>query len=281
MKGTALSQGTTGTTNPSFRTRLNGPALVQVHGVGAGHNWKLDRSDPESFRKIARVLPEKVQRVWMPIPTNATGEIAPASMFDVEHAVNGITFLGKCEADGCFVPKGEAFCLTSADCPVVVAYDRQQTVLFALHAARDSLIDRRFMEHGIRGRKHPGILHALISEMQRYHVATSDVFLSVICGIRSGFTHPVDHETHGEYNRKLLRLCRLYEGAVDEKTGSIDMYALVRGIAVENLGIPGENVLFDNIDTATDQCEGEFLWASARRDPSQRNLVVVHHRSRS
>ena len=229
---------------------------------------------------ILAQLPKEVSRVWWPIPTQANARIAPAQDFKRELSHNGVVVMGGVLADGVEIPKNEVFAITSAGCGTIICHDRAQVHVICAHAARDSLFDRKEVGDGTKSRWHASIIHALLERMQHHGVQPHDVFIKIVCGTRTGFTHDPTHPTYGDFNKGLIAWCQAYDNAVrDTATGEIDLFAVIRAQAVQR-GVPTEQVLEDTIDTLNDtDRSGEYLWADARRDPTQRNLVLVHHRT--
>lgn len=260
-----------------------GPTRVAVHGTCNGVNWAVNRDEPESFYKIEDVVPTDVCSVRMPIPSNMNARMATSEEFESIFTSSRATFYGGVYADGCCLPHRCALGITSADCPTIVMYGGTRFVA-AAHAARDSLINREWLMHGYPGaRPAEGIIQNMLILARAAGIQPSDLSLGVFGGIREGFTHHPEHEIHGEYNRALIAYCRTFgmpsKSAVrDASCGEIDLYRLIRGIAVRE-GISSQNIFFDEIDTRNDVTPlGEPRWASHSRDPSgKRNLVLVSH----
>jgi copper oxidase (laccase) domain-containing protein len=217
----------------------------------------------------------------MPIPTRANAFIASPSIFTSEVMKDGITVMGKTYADGTFVPKGDAFAITSADCPTIVAWNSQKTHLAWAHAARDSLFDRASLVEGVSSREHFSVVHSLLDAFRGQGFLPEHVHVHVVCGIRTGFYHSRQNLMHGAYNKALLKMCEQYEGAImDDALDEIDLYAVIRGQAIER-HVPEANISVDSIDTFADtDGEGHHLWASARcpTRKNYRNLVLGYHR---
>ena len=58
--------------------------------------------------------------------------------------------------------------------------------------------------------------------------------------------------------------------------GTIDLKALIMA-QLDSAGVPIDQIAQDSYDTAVDRDDnGQFLFHSNRRDPTKRNLVVVH-----
>ena len=268
--------------------------MVQCLGIfdgisSGGCDWTIDRNHQNGLDKIVDAVRATFsstirgnKRVWMPIPTRANAQLAFPSTFEIETTgSDDVTILGKCFADGAIVPRGEIFGITSADCPTVIAWDRQRTHLWCFHAARDSLFDRKYILEGTKSREHCSVVAATVDAMQQQGVRSSDMYLHVCCGIRTGFLHPPSHVLYGTYNTALLEACEAYGAITDYATSEIDLFLVIRGQAVE-LGVPASNISVDCIDTFRDtDGKGHFLWASSRCEKRKhlRNLVLVYHRS--
>ena len=258
-----------------------GPARVQCLGIGDDHNWKIDRSNPSTFDPIVTLLKKGTKHLWMPRPTKANGRFVTPPEFGIECTRHGVAVMGACDADGAFVPKGDAFAITSADCPTVVLWDANSTHVCCLHAARESLLDRALVEHNVPSRDYFSVVHDALFALRGQGIQLHDVRMHVFCGVRKGFRHPRNHPTHGAYNKKLLAWCEEnYAGSVTgEHKDEIDLYAVACAQAVE-YGVPHTHVYFDTIDTFRDTTrDGLYQWASAL-DPTRRhkrNLVLVQH----
>jgi copper oxidase (laccase) domain-containing protein len=251
----------------------SGRGDIELFVFGRKDQIKINRSNPESFRPIVEKLPEYVNRVWAPSPAQSNAAIVAHSDYREIANLDTIPVMGKVSADGVCINRSEAFAITSADCPTIIAYGRSvddKPHLYAAHAGRDSLVDRTLLTKGSFGRKDFGIVFALIREMTARRVQKEDINIKVLCGIRSGFYHPPTHPTFGSYNKKLIDYCKKYPDAVrDEVSGEIDLYELIRGQAIAG-GILWKNISFDRNDTGSQ----EDL-ASYRRNKEERNLVLV------
>lgn len=264
--------------SPDCITYRFGPAIVAFHGIaGSVSNWKVDREDPESFEKIVNVLPRYVDSVRMPIPTDSNALIAHPDDFKRTFVVGeDVRISDGVKADGCIIPPYHSFGIVSADCATIVAHCNA-IFLIAAHAGRDSVIDRDAILGKPATRMRFGVVHAILSMARRAVIPKEVLHIGVFGGIRSRLYHDPDHEAHGAYNRALVRYCSDFEGAVlDEKRGEIDMYAVIRGIAI-SLGIPAENIAFDDVDTGKEELVGgKRRFASHRHGtPGTRNLTLV------
>ena len=270
-QSTALLQNTL-----TAQTTICGHAVVTCFGILGGTNWIVDRDRPETFDQVFDALPSKVKTIWMPVPSQSTGQIAERYSFYEEAAKGGVSLMGKVHADGVRLFTDEAFAITSADCPTVVMYNTSKTHTVCFHASRDSLFDKKYLLTGTRGRKNFSVLESALQVFTDHNIPLEDIRLHIFCGIRRGFIHPPNDPNHGDYNKNLLQCCHNYKAVLDEECGEIDLHTVIRAQAIIK-GIRAENVHFDDIDTHEDTLDGKFCWASARRDlPKKRNLVLVY-----
>lgn len=271
----------------TVRTDICGIATIHSYGILGRHsgdyNWKLDRTKPNGFDHITNMVPEHIMRLWMPIPTDQNAKILKREHFRNETISRGVTIKGGARCDGVFVPKGDMFAITSADCPTVVVVDRGRQHVLCLHAGADSLFDRAFFETGRSSRLHFSIIDAAIDAFRKMHIYPPELCFYIFCGIRRGFRYDPNHRIYGPYNRRVLDWCdHYYQNAViyDLYDDELDLYKVIRSQAIEH-GVPKNQIHFDGVDTYrdTDQ-KGRHLWASARRKTKevQRNLVLVLHR---
>jgi len=255
-----------------------GSATVAVHGIaGEVTNWKMDRDDPESFQHIADVTPDDIKTIRMPVPTKANAIIAEHTDFTrTIDAPRGVKVLDGIEADGCCIPPEHAFGIVSADCATIVVHNNAR-LLIAAHAGRDSVVDRDFVSGKPTQRHHFGVVHSAISMASQAGIPLGNLCLGVFGGIRTRLYHDPQHPVYGEFNRKLIAYCSDFPGAVlNDNTGEIDMYAVIRGIAIR-LGIPRGQIAFDDIDTgAGEMIDDKPRWASHRHGTKgTRNFMLV------
>lgn len=181
-------------------------------------------------------------------------------------------------ADGCDVPKGSAFWLSSADCPTLVVTDGEKVV--CAHCGYKSLVDQSALK-GTPARPHFSVVDAVLGQfIDKNRRVNLRAF--IILGIGP-------HFSEASVQEKAVLV--LYERGLSEKaiarfcsTGEkLNIVELVRCQCL-NRGIG--NVRVDGNDTFADKDErGKFLWWSHERamkkspaDKLKRNGVLVIHR---
>ncbi|PCH91480.1 hypothetical protein COB18_03880 [Candidatus Kaiserbacteria bacterium] len=257
-------------------TSLCGYAVVRCFGIAGGKNWSIDRNDPKTFNAIFDAAPAGVSRIWMPIPSHSNAEIAKRGTFSIEFERGGIPIMGKICGDGVQLFPGEAFAITSADCPTVVMYDRDKTQTVCFHASRESLIDKKYLLNQKPRRTPFSVVESALQVFTTNGIDCRDIRIHIFCGIRSGFIHPPNDPNHSKYNKALISWCKNYGAVLDAQLGEIDLYAVIRAQAIER-GVLDANIAYDGIDTHEATHDGKFCWASNRRDLIKtRNLVLVH-----
>jgi hypothetical protein len=110
-------------------------------------------------------------------------------------------------SDGISLKWGENFMMSGGGCPVIVLTGlnkKGEMICIAAHASRESLIDRKFLL-GEEPRTNESVVYALAKNAYLQGCLLSKTTLRIFFQIRSdGFAHELDHETHGEYNKKLV-----------------------------------------------------------------------------
>ncbi len=267
---------------------------IRVGIYGPSHGLYINRNDPHSFLPIlekAHKLNPNIKTLWAPSPVKSNAVVTRDGFKKIYQAKmprpNGTStwcnVFGGCYADGVLLQKNEAFCIMSADCPTVVAYGKTpKGELYAsvAHAGRDSVIHRDTLRKHDHFRQHFTVVSAILSPLLNLGVPYKNMYLHIYCGIRTGFTHPSNHNKYGDDNTRLLDYCAKLERdmrckgkiILNKKSGEIDMYALIYALA--SMSIPATNIRMDNIDTYT-----QTQWASTRRPESrascERNIVIV------
>lgn len=259
-----------------------GIGKVAAYPPTATCGWNLNRSDPETFLPHIKVAKEfGVKTLWMLIPSKFNARIAHESECGLEVEVGGIRVMGKIHADGILIPKGDAFGLTSADCPTVVIFDKKKDLMMAMHAGRDCLIDTSIAQGKGASRLHFSVIDSAMFELINKHECNpNDLYLETFFGIKpKDFPHSFHDENHGKRNRKLVMFLENEYGkeaapTLDDKNGQgfIDLFAIIKSQA-SKYSIPLPNITCDNINTASR--EG---FASTRGGDKTRNFVIVKHR---
>ena len=190
------------------------------------------------------------------------------------------------DADGCDIPSGCAFWLSSADCSCIVARAKSGFTI-AAHAGRDSLVDRKCLETDTPSRRHASVVDAIMARFKENGDLTADLKFFLTCGIRAdAFRHRSDHPRFGQSNRKLIEHLRLLDPMCvlgDPCEGRISLNAVVIA-QLGRHGVSMSQITDDNIDTFADKgLGGEYTWWSNARattleEKAKRNGVMVINR---
>lgn len=189
--------------------------------------------------------------------------------------------------DGFEIHRGDAGIIAPADCAVIVVTTPSGRVLM-LHAGRDSLVDRAFLNTGIRAKPHESIIFAAWDELCR--VDKEDARLSnwhILPSISAGehFKHDWDDPKWGASNQRLVNYITRYKHDVvgrPKKLGVIDVAALIAAQLTEFCGLSQDQITSDGRCTYKEVAvDSSPIWHSNARaihtgsDPKARNLVVV------
>lgn len=285
------------------------PVEVRLFGRNGGNtDWNISALGntlpapgspmPEIYDKVASVAYDaKVYLIFAPRPTEFNARVVNSTYLNVAHAPDhdlhvedelfpwrgSVGILRGQNADGCDVPQGTAFWLSSADCPAIIAWDPNGRLVCA-HAGLNSLIDRELAINGKKSRPHNSVVDAIIEELSCSYPARLKV--AIYCGISAEhFEHPWGHPQYGPEN---MGICKcLLVGNPDavihpHSAGKIDLAAVIKHQFMRH-GVSRENLVRDTIDTFSDKdASGEHLWWSSRRagkeEKTKRNGILVMHR---
>lgn len=104
-------------------------------------------------------------------------------------------------ADGIFLKPGEAFMMSGAGCPLIIASAGEP--LLVAHAGRDSLVDRGAIA-GSPSRRHVSVVHAIVEAFRSRGVHPERIRMTMLFAIPTEtFEHRFDHPYLGDFNRKL------------------------------------------------------------------------------
>jgi len=265
-----------------------GMLVVSCAGIAHGANWAVDCTKRDWHTAIATYVREhhpRVRRLLMPLPGNMNGEIiANRCEFPRNHRTQtGITVHEGIAADGVVLGHGDAFAVTSADCPTFVLWADDRMV--ASHAGLRSMVQLNTTKEVPCWEQRHNVVENAFAALDRPPQA---VRAFICCGIQTGYQFSSHHPAFGKQNASLHSWVRerhpaCHHDVLDPEREAINMTALVRAELIK-LGVPEEHIACDDIDTFADvsPTTDEHLWASnarsARqtpRDPKQRNLVVV------
>ncbi|MHB0865518.1 MAG: hypothetical protein ACYC1Y_01255 [Minisyncoccota bacterium] len=214
-----------------------------------------------------------VRRAYAPQVAPASAAIVDASVLRDRIRLTGNVSLyrGKdVPADGVFLKPNEAFVMSSAGCPVIIAHADEHMIV--AHAGRDSLIDRGAVI-GTPTRKHVSIVDAIIDAFKQKSVAIHRMTMCMQFSISAeAFEHRFDHPQHGAYNRALASF-------IDEKWPASAMRK-----TADSLLLNLESVFIEQARQAGIRNVWTFLSLSECPDlahtrdgkkPDRRNLILV------
>ncbi len=247
-----------------------------VHALGAPDDWSPAK--PENRDRIAAKFRDFSigGPVYCPTPVgNAqvcdTSQLSPVE--DLPQMYRGVN------AGGVILSPGSSYYLASGDCPTVVLYDPDSRRAACLHAGRDEVLDSIYLETGSLGRQYFSIAEAGVMALDVQRTSQLKVFVGY--GIApEDFSHPTDHPVYGMKNQQLITyLARHHPTTLvgDPSKGCIDIRQLLHEQFM-NLGIPGDNIRTDMVNTFADQDEAGNQWHSCRRGDKTRNGIIVVYR---
>ena len=271
---------------------------VTIIVFGAPFNWNYagaSREEMEAKNPGITAALEEVMRKY-----NIRRALVPKPAFNAK-VVTDVdlpnellpTFFRGADADGVILERsGDAYFLASADCVAVALFDPQTGIAAGLHCGRNAVIDRACLDSdGETRREHESVIHAAVQALDRIAfdlpeesllTETFDIQAFLAAGIRpETFDHPTKDPKYGTANQRMvdhLLYLQLKRGhlpsiVTDEVAGKIDLFALVRHqLDSEDVTMIEE----DEFDTATSKdADGKLIFHSNRRDPTERNLVVI------
>jgi hypothetical protein len=211
-----------------------------------------------------------IKRIYVPRVDEFNAHLARPEVFinpEIEIIGNDIELLRSDDPsffhDGVILKPGEAAFIITGDCPTIATYSDDETEpIIASHAGRNSL-------HTVN-HKHRTNSNSVVDEIAKQYRNPESVHLRIIAGIgKEQFTHPLDHPTYGEHNRKLVQYFAQF-GAADpaDQKGCLDLIQAITSQAVAN-GVFND-ISWDGIDTTTDP----RFWSN-RRDGKPRNGILV------
>jgi hypothetical protein len=174
-------------------------------------------------------------------------------------------------ADGVFVPKGHAFIMSAAGCPIIIATGGDRMIV--AHAGRDSLIDRGAVM-GNPSRVRMSVVDSIVEAFRKRGVPARRVSMRMILSIPTRmFKHKFRDNGHGEFNQALCELVanKWPSGVIlHGKSGLIDLENIFLEQAAQ-LGIS---------DVQASHSLDEFPALAHTRDGkghSRRNLIIIRH----
>ncbi|MBI2025446.1 hypothetical protein HYT04_01505 [Candidatus Kaiserbacteria bacterium] len=175
----------------------------------------------------------------------------------------------ECPADGVFLYKDEAFVMSAAGCPLIIATAGEHMIV--AHAGRDSLVERNAVL-GKPARQHVSIVYALIEEFLKKGAPLNEIVMCMMFSVPTElFNHHPMHPEYGAYNRALIKLVdTLWDGSTVRKNDNVflDMESLfvnqARDAGIRRAWATHSLREFPSLAHMSDG-----------KDPSRRNLFVV------
>jgi hypothetical protein len=247
----------------------------------------------EVVEAIGKLADKYRCRIYAPKTSAFNAQVVLARQL-ADPLIEGVFFRGV-EADGVLLEEpGQAFALSSADCPTFVLWDSGTGAVVAAHAGRDSLVDRLEVSGALDSCTPPrdSVVMQAIQKLWRpgwpedwLKVLGPRLKVFIACGIGPRhFSHKMQIPyTGNEGDNALVRHIRLTFGdgclQGDPTDGCIDLAELIRIQCVSSRVSP-MNIGCDAVDTFGDLGKDRTnVWHSHRRDgDGTRNLVLVIRR---
>lgn len=247
-------------------------------------NWSLAplqrhedmRQNPELTRALRTVFRDMgVQRAFAPNVAPASAAIVDTNdLSDRIELAEEVSLYRRKEipADGVFLKSGEAFLMSAAGCPVIIATAGTQVIV--AHGARDSLIDRGAVI-GSPSRKHGSIVDAIVEAFENKGTATNEILLCMLLSIPTrAFEHRFDHPQYGAYNRTLFDyINRRWHGCTAHTT-SESMFLDLESVFMEQARSLGVRQVWATYSLAHYPA---FAHTRDGHSPHRRNLILVKH----
>lgn len=266
------------------RFSLGGESRYTATLFGKPENWSLSQlghKDPvvrEQFgARLGGVLYDlQVGNAFAPNPTKFTDRIIDASELTTHVAAGSATLRRNSErpADGVPLESGDAFVISTANCPVTLM-ERSGAEALALHTGRECLIDRILVDTGrpTPGRSYHSICFSGLVRLGDPKSTKVKVFWAEPAH-RS--LYDLDDPTYGSFNRKLYKLIVDRWGiACAPKKGNAFNIALPELIKAQcmEMGVPATNI---DLSHGHQPMKGTHLDGTPGKP---RNLFVLARRS--
>lgn len=213
------------------------PGDVQQYGLS---NWSLRPIQKQKdayyeHRRLANglcaaLVSMGVQRAYAPNVVVASARIVDTSELTVRIKLGVELHIYRNQefpADGVFLWPGDAFMMSGAGCPLIIATAGENMVVS--HAGRDSLIDRGAVM-GKPTRNCGSVVDSVIDALLNRKIPAGDINMCMMFAVPAEkFGHPESHPVHGEFNRRMgVYAHNLWPGSVTKKDGTIfiDLEAL-------------------------------------------------------
>ncbi len=267
--------------HPNVSIGTLGPKEANQYGLNGGWSLKLMQTQEDVFKQyglavgLRRTLRDmNVRKAYAPNVEPMSAIVVGTHVLNTRIRLGGHTYLYRKKqvpADGVFLRPGEAFVMSAAGCPVIIATAGEYMIV--AHAGRDSLIERSAVL-GAPTREHPSIVDAIIGAFGKNGFGVDQISMCMHLAIPAiVFEHRFDHPFYGAYNRALARFVDdRWPGCTAYKNGS--MFLDLESVFVEQARRAGLRYVWAalSLDTFPD-----LVHTRAGENPHQRNLVVVRN----
>lgn len=250
---------------------------VDIFVLGKPTNW---RGGIDSHPELVNLISRHVPKVYVPNTRDFCGTICP-ECDDIEPKNHmGIEIISGCRTEGMIVPHGSAIFMRTADCPVIVLFDRKNDILIVAHAGLSSVIDRNEILRGEPSRTRQSVVDDIVQHFKGKGENTS---IKVLCGIgpESFIYSPKDKEW-GRENEMILRYIIDQYG---QRTvpfgfdyGGISIGEIIQQQFLQYDGFLNENIYIDETDTFKDSNFWSHRRSVLSREEHGRNAILVVHR---
>ena len=248
-------------------------------------NWSLqpiqnqqDAYSQYGLTKLAAALQETFQgmgtsRVYAPHVIPASAVVTDtAALKERIRLGEGVSLYRNRDApaDGVFLQRGDAFAMSAAGCPVIIATAGKRMIV--AHAGRDSLIERAAVM-GAPARKHLSIVNAIVEAFKKQGTRAGEISMRMYFSIPTlSFEHRFDHPQYGAYNRALAAFIDdRWEDCMARRTDE-SMFLSLESVFVEQARQAGVRDLLATL--SLDECLG-LAHTRDEKDPRRRNLILV------
>lgn len=279
------------------------------NGTDREEDWTVSNlrkpGDEEKDSSLSRNLPTiarelKVNEILAPAPVDFNARVCWQRDLTVRIPLNNRVVVRRgTNADGCRLNPGQAYLMSSAGCPTIIAYypkDPKQgdkIKVDVAHAGLRSLIDEQEALTRLPSRKPESVVESMLHSM---NCTGKKAYRLKRVGAVIAFPIPPtelsylwDHPRHGENNEAICEYIRSKwgegcvpgnngRGSSGAREGKIDLAQIITrqfgefGIPPENIGL----ILTSDAFWKTAGPDGHEVWYSTRgKFPTRRNLTIV------
>ena len=265
--------------HPNISIGTFGPKEAKPYGLIGGWSLKSMQTPEDSYKQygltigLRRALQSmEIRRAYAPNVASSSAVVVNASTLNTRIKLGGRVCLYRKKqvpADAVFLRPNEAFVMSAAGCPVIIATSGEY--MLVAHAGRDSLIERSAVL-GAPAREHPSIVNAIIEAFSKKGVAVNQISMSMHLAIPpAAFEHRFDHPYYGAYNRALAQYVDdRWAGCTVHKDNS--MFLDIESVFIEQARQAGLRYVWATLPL--DTCP-DLVHTRTGENPHQRNLIVV------